>query len=379
MVRQGNTAVLRVAVLWHGSILRETLLDRNRGSLGKDGFVEGAHLAGLAPRKDPLFRMDRRLGPVLVATPDLQGWIRRDGRTEPLAAPPVPEGDACKAGAIPLRTGDWGLLFLDPVTLFFQAVPPSRGFFRHLPVLGNGIFTTSLVVSAFVLVASVVTASLAFEPSGTVHGGKAAPRMIKVAASIQARKEPDPLRVREDKPQPPRERIRFGEETKARPRSVVQAPRKPVSVPLPAQMVVQDGAGGEWADDGERAGGFRLEADAAPPPPPPPAVAPPPPPKVDLVGLTQEYLQTVRDELARRKIYPVAAQRLGLTGSVSLSFIVKPDGTFCEVRVKRSSGSELLDQAAMETVLALSGTLRRPALIGEHPLKTSVVLRYELG
>ncbi len=379
MARQGNDAVLRVAVLWHGRILRESLLDGNRRSLGKDGFVEGVPLAGLSPRKGPLFRMDRRHGPVLVATPDLRGWIRRGGRTESLSVNPVPDGDACRTGEIPIRIGDWGLLSLDPVTLFFQAVPPSRGFFRHLPVLGNGIFTTSLVVSAFVLVASVVTASLAFEPSGTVHGGPSAPRMMKVEASIQARKEPDPLRVREDKPQPSRERIRFGEETKARPRSVVQAPRKPVPVPLPAQIVVQEGAGGEWADDGERTGGFRLEADAASPPPPPPAAAPPPPPKVDLVGLTQEYLQTVRDELVRRKIYPLAAQRLGLTGSVSLSFIVKPDGTFCEVRVKRSSGSELLDQAAMETVLALSGTIRRPALIGEHPLKTSVVLRYELG
>jgi protein TonB len=100
---------------------------------------------------------------------------------------------------------------------------------------------------------------------------------------------------------------------------------------------------------------------------------------VDVVKLTRDYLQRIREELGIHKVYPLAAQRMGATGAVSLSFVVLPDGTFTDVRVKRSSGNDLLDQAAIQTVATLSGRIRRPGQIGPHPLKTSVVLRYELG
>ena len=75
----------------------------------------------------------------------------------------------------------------------------------------------------------------------------------------------------------------------------------------------------------------------------------------------------------------MAAQRMGLTGSVTVSFVVGPDSRFRQVAVKRSSGHEILDRAALSTVSKLSGEVSRPAELGDTDLKTSVVLRYLLS
>jgi len=144
------------------------------------------------------------------------------------------------------------------------------------------------------------------------------------------------------------------------------------------------------AGDGLRAGEM-VEADAgeyaeevkAPPPPepepPPPPPKPPPRPEVDKAEAARTFLAELRDELTRRRRYPVAAQRMGVTGSVTVSFVVRPDSTFAEVRVRRSSGHEVLDQAALGTVEEASGVLKWPPVLGDVPLRTSVVLRYEIG
>lgn len=48
--------------------------------------------------------------------------------------------------------------------------------------------------------------------------------------------------------------------------------------------------------------------------------------------------------------YPLAARRLGVEGVVTLEVLVRPDGTPAEVHVRRSSGSALLDESALDTV-----------------------------
>jgi protein TonB len=48
--------------------------------------------------------------------------------------------------------------------------------------------------------------------------------------------------------------------------------------------------------------------------------------------------------------YPLAARRLGIEGIVRLAVLVRADGRCAEVRIEASSGSELLDQSALETV-----------------------------
>lgn len=124
-------------------------------------------------------------------------------------------------------------------------------------------------------------------------------------------------------------------------------------------------------------------------PPLPPVAEPPPPPlpktkleapsKVDKAGLARAFLSELRSELSNRKKYPLSAQRMGVTGAVTVSFVVAPDSSFTNIVVKRSSGHEILDKAAVVTVRELSGTLERPKDLGPINLKTSVVLKYEIN
>jgi len=122
--------------------------------------------------------------------------------------------------------------------------------------------------------------------------------------------------------------------------------------------------------------GTASEPVEAPPPPPPP---PPPAPKVDLIALTRAYLGRIRDALVREKRYPLAAQRIGLEGTVIISFVIDASGAFARVAVVSSSGNDLLDQAAVDTVKALSRKIPRPREIGtlELPLRTAI--RFEIA
>jgi TonB family protein len=132
------------------------------------------------------------------------------------------------------------------------------------------------------------------------------------------------------------------------------------------------------AEVGEYEEEVKPEPPPPPPPPPPPKPKPKPKPEVDKVKLAREFLAELRIELMSKKRYPLAAQRMGVTGAVAVSFAVMPDSTFTGVKVKRSSGHDILDVAALDTVRRLSGKLKRPVELGDNSLRTSVVLRYEL-
>ncbi len=53
--------------------------------------------------------------------------------------------------------------------------------------------------------------------------------------------------------------------------------------------------------------------------------------------------------------YPSIARKLRLEGVVLVTFILKSDGTVDEAQVKSTSGSNLLDTKAIQTILSLSG------------------------
>jgi protein TonB len=151
-------------------------------------------------------------------------------------------------------------------------------------------------------------------------------------------------------------------------------------------IVVGDGgeyAGGETSSSGtsDTAVEGEVEEESLAPEPPPLPPEPPPvvKPKVDAVAATKAYLNTVREELAANQRYPLAARKLNHEGSVVVSFVIDAQGAFSSIKVERSSGSDLLDEAALECVSRLSGKVPRPEATGDLalPLKTS--LRYQIA
>lgn len=166
--------------------------------------------------------------------------------------------------------------------------------------------------------------------------------------------------------------------TRARAGRVVAAePEAPAAAGVTDSIVTgaaETFAGGSTVSSGTSA--EPVEASSLPPPSPAPRPLPPPPPKIDTdtVAATRAYLGRIRDALTREKRYPLAAQRVGLEGTVIISFVIDSSGAFRRVTVVSSSGSDLLDQAAVATVNALSRRISRPQQTGmlDLPLKTAI-------
>lgn len=89
-------------------------------------------------------------------------------------------------------------------------------------------------------------------------------------------------------------------------------------------------------------------------PPPAPAPAPPPAPEAPAKSIPEPVLEAPRFNAAYLNnpppAYPLAARRRGIEGRVLVRAEVQTDGSCSRVEMKASSGSDLLDQAALEAV-----------------------------
>ena len=82
--------------------------------------------------------------------------------------------------------------------------------------------------------------------------------------------------------------------------------------------------------------------------------------------LRQHFLY-IRDLILAKLRYPDMARRMGWSGQVRVGFVVQEDGSATDVRVISSSGCELLDQSAVETVKQVSP-------FPSPPVRTDIVM-----
>jgi protein TonB len=191
-------------------------------------------------------------------------------------------------------------------------------------------------------------------------------RIIKIPVVLEQKK------IEKPKSKPPKPKPNPKPKRKPKPEPVEKKIEKPEELRKEITKVSESKDGlraGELVDapvgDYEKGQGTGLE--------------PEPEKKVDVIAEIKKYLKTVRKNVAKNKIYPVFAQRHGITGKVKVSFYINNDGTFEQVTVKKSSGSSILDEAAVETIVKLSGKIKRPELTGKKKVKTSVTIKYELS
>jgi len=92
------------------------------------------------------------------------------------------------------------------------------------------------------------------------------------------------------------------------------------------------------------------------------------------------YLEALKQRvLASPRSYPLAARRLHLEGDVVLEFRVRPDGSLEWVRAAASSGSGVLDEAAVAFVLGLAPFEAFPDELPQIPLDLRLTLDYRLA
>ncbi len=98
------------------------------------------------------------------------------------------------------------------------------------------------------------------------------------------------------------------------------------------------------------------------------------------VGVPPEYgpyLQRFRQRVHEALIYPLAARRQGLGGTVELDVWLEATGRVRDVRVVRSSSHRLLDEAAAETIRGL-GPIPFPDSLPRRSLLIRIPLVFEL-
>ncbi|GHV77433.1 hypothetical protein AGMMS49942_22540 [Spirochaetia bacterium] len=82
-------------------------------------------------------------------------------------------------------------------------------------------------------------------------------------------------------------------------------------------------------------------------------------------ALSKDYVKRnytyIMSSIQRKLLYPLPARRTGIQGTAEISFTVHEDGQVSDVRISKSSGSEILDAAALESIYAASPFRPPPA------------------
>jgi TonB family protein len=88
------------------------------------------------------------------------------------------------------------------------------------------------------------------------------------------------------------------------------------------------------------------------------------------------YFNRIKQSIEQNWQYPELALRYGLQGKLSLEFAVGIDGQLEQLRIIRSSGSQLLDDEALRAIKAAAPFPPIPTWIKGNPLTISVTMEY---
>ena len=92
----------------------------------------------------------------------------------------------------------------------------------------------------------------------------------------------------------------------------------------------------------------------------------------------REYFNIVRERIRSRWIYPPEAGKAGVEGTAGLAFEIAKDGGLVDVRLSTSSGSEVLDQAALAAVRAGMPFPPVPDVVASGALRINGSFRYQI-
>jgi protein TonB len=140
-----------------------------------------------------------------------------------------------------------------------------------------------------------------------------------------------PVQVLSEFIEPPRPRV---EPPPPVPRPMAPAAPRKMESPPPMPLAVADPTPAPNAPTGV----------LAPPPALPPMAAPTAPPRVELPSSDADYLQNPKP------VYPAMSKRFGEQGQVVLRVLIGADGVAQKAEIRRSSGYDRLDHAALATV-----------------------------
>lgn len=94
--------------------------------------------------------------------------------------------------------------------------------------------------------------------------------------------------------------------------------------------------------------------------------------------ILQNYLLSVRKKIESKKRYPISARNANIEGRTELKLTILKDGQLDKVEIIRSSGSEILDNSAIESIQKASPFSPIPAILEQEKIEISISLVYNL-
>lgn len=193
--------LLRMALLWKGTLVKETTFTEKRditvGDAVRSDFVLPKGFG--VGRIFPIVKVDRKGNYMLALKRDMAGRVCIGG-TVSSVGDYVRKHTSDQSGAnyVPIDKGDWAVLEFGDVELFLQFVRPSVIIGRRPAMALDGNIVAAVVGSLFVVAAFFVVAQFLWDPAGQVEKRVAEKRFLKVEMNITQEKDEHLLEIGEE-------------------------------------------------------------------------------------------------------------------------------------------------------------------------------------
>lgn len=96
-------------------------------------------------------------------------------------------------------------------------------------------------------------------------------------------------------------------------------------------------------------------------------------------GAKQEYLRSIAEQIKKYKTYPKEAkENNNIMGNVKVIFRIAADGSVVKIGIVDSSGSEILDKAAVDLILSITKFQALPTILGKEYMDITLNIDYTL-
>ncbi len=98
-----------------------------------------------------------------------------------------------------------------------------------------------------------------------------------------------------------------------------------------------------------------------------------------LDDILKEYTDSVRKKIESKKRYPIIARNMGIEGRTRLKLVINKDGSLEKVDVLETSGYEILDKTALQSIYESAPFPPIPAELKKNKLELSIYLTFEIS
>lgn len=191
---------LRVALLWKDMVIQEKVLQEAQTfTIGDDLRNDFIIPADSLPKKFPLFRAGRKGSYDIGLSREMQGQITVNQQTTEITDF-VKKSTENVSGVnyVPITLGDWGMVNLGEMRVFFQFVQPEARRRRTGLLSLDESVSASVGMSFFVQVAFVVLAVLLWNDQATRVVFAESKRDPDIEATVVTRDEPEEPKIEEE-------------------------------------------------------------------------------------------------------------------------------------------------------------------------------------